>query len=306
MPRTTTALLALLPLLVAAAPVTQNEGALRAALEGTRVKVLIDLPGTTKGVDLYPERDPQVDFRQYGNKLKNNGIAISAGTEATITLIKLKGEHIEFQLDGGGYGTAGDETASRRYIARPSETQREKDLEEEIRDESDRDRKRRLERELRDLKDRRERDYQRDVRDEADRYERTVERIGRARLIGGSRFNVRYDRDVPAAARTAEGLAVALADFVEFPGEVASQVQFVKQPDSKLPPNSETGAPTPLPIFKGMSRADVEAVFGYPTRCAESAEGRLTALVCHYGLGEATAEVTFVNDATVGYVITSQ
>lgn len=306
MSRPTMLLLALVTVLVAAAPAPQNEGSLRAALEGTRVTVLIDMPGTSKGIEVYPERPTQIDYRKYGDKIKDNGIAIRAGSEATITLIKVKGKHIEFQLDGGGYGTSGDVTPSRQHISRPSETQREKDLKDEIRDETDSARKRRLERELRDLKDRRERDYQRDVRDAADSYERAVERVSRARLIGGSRFNVRFDRDVPADAVTTKGLAAALAQVVEFPGAVASQVQFTDAPGA-LAPAADDAVPAPLlPITKGMSRAEVDAVFGYATHCTESSEGRLTALVCSYVLDEATAEVTYVNDATVAYVIASQ
>ena len=282
----------------------QNEAALRAVLEGAQVVVELDMPATKDGVDLYPERDPKIDFRKYGDRIKKYGVAIEADSSATITLVKVKGKHIEFQLDGGGYGTSGDETPTREYISRPDKTQREKDLEQEIRDETDSERKRRLQRDLDDLRRRRERDYQDDVRAAQDRYDRAMERVREMRPRAGSRFNIRFDRDVPASVKTAAGLKAALAGFVRFAGDVKSAVEYADP--AILTPSSDAPTLSLLPVRKGMTRVQVEAVFGPPASCEQQPEGRLTALVCRYELDEASLEATFVNGALVGYVITSR
>src|SRR5215210_3107327 len=48
-----------------------------------------------------------------------------------ITRIKLKDKLIEFQLGGGGYGTAGDDTDTSAYVASVPKSIREKTLERE-------------------------------------------------------------------------------------------------------------------------------------------------------------------------------
>lgn len=40
----------------------QSEQQLRQAFEGKYVVVRMDMPATHRGVDLYPDRDPSVDF----------------------------------------------------------------------------------------------------------------------------------------------------------------------------------------------------------------------------------------------------
>lgn len=306
-----TMVLPLVSLLAVAAPAPQDEAALRTALEGTEVTVLVDMPGTHSGIDLYPEHNPKLDRGETEDRIRDNGVAIRRGSKATITLIKVKDEHIEFQLDGGGYGVFGDSTATRQYVSKADETQRELDLKEEIRDEDDFLRKQRLERELRDLQDRRERDYQRDRRAAEDRYRRDLETEQRNRLRGGSRFNIRYDRDVSPNVLTPEGIAAALDGFVDFGTEVDSEVTYTGTRDAGRTDTRAGGGGRDtgrqlLPVAKGMSRADVERVFGEAASCTQSEEGRLQTLVCGYELDGATAEVTFVNDATVSFLIVSR
>jgi hypothetical protein len=93
---------------VAAAPLNaQSEGALREYFG----------PSTTLG---------------YAKRLKEHGTAIRAGEPALVTKIKVKSKHIEFQLDGGGYGTMGDETSSNVSTQAAPQTRREKNLEAEL------------------------------------------------------------------------------------------------------------------------------------------------------------------------------
>ena len=68
-----------------------------------------------------------------------------------VTLVKVKKDLIEFQLAGGGFGTFGDDTSTSVSIPDARKTEREKDLEKRIDDESDRNRRRSLQRELDNL-----------------------------------------------------------------------------------------------------------------------------------------------------------
>lgn len=86
----------------------QDEAHLRQALEGQRVTLAIDMPASTDGVDIYPGTSRPVDFQKYGGRLKKYGAAIKSGESALITRVKVRGDHIEIQLDGGGYGSFGD------------------------------------------------------------------------------------------------------------------------------------------------------------------------------------------------------
>jgi hypothetical protein len=63
----------------------QDETALKQAFEGKRVILKIDMPATSKGVDVWPERDLPVEFSDVANRLKSNGIAIRTGEAQMIT-----------------------------------------------------------------------------------------------------------------------------------------------------------------------------------------------------------------------------
>src|SRR5205823_6776144 len=121
----------------------------------------IDMPGTSDGVDVRGDASRAIDFQEYGNRLKTYGTAIRAGDSATVTLLKVKKDLIEFQLSGGGFGTFGDDASSYVYMPKIEKSSREKELERLIKDENDSYRRRCLENELDDLRDRRERENRR-------------------------------------------------------------------------------------------------------------------------------------------------
>lgn len=86
----------------------QDEMALRRAFEGSTVTLRIDMPGTSDGVTVSPGSPLPLDVQAYRGAIQSYGIAIRAGARAMVTRIKVKKSLIEFQLDGGGYGTFGD------------------------------------------------------------------------------------------------------------------------------------------------------------------------------------------------------
>lgn len=194
----------------------QTEADLKRYFEGRRVEVKIDLPATKDGVNIHPENDRPLDFGQYGDALKTFGVSVREGDRIMITKIKVKDKHIEFQLGGGGYGTLGDETSSTVYVPSADKTRREKNIERELKNETDERRRRRLRDELNDLRNDRRREDARNQAEAAEAEEMAKLRIQDKRLQGGSRFNIRFNRKLTAADLTPEMIMDALADYVYF------------------------------------------------------------------------------------------
>jgi hypothetical protein len=195
----------------------QTENDLKRYFEGKRVEVKIDMPATKDGINIYPERERQIDYGKYSQSLKTYGTSLMEGDRIMITKIKVKDKHIEFQLGGGGYGTFGDETGS-VYVPTATKTRREKHLEKQLKDETDDRLRRRIRRELDDLREERRRE------DDANRAAATVAeeikkvRIQENRLQSGSRFNIRFDRKVNAGDLTPDVIMDALAEYLYFSG----------------------------------------------------------------------------------------
>src|ERR1700684_1114721 len=123
--------------------------------QGKQVQLKIDMPGTQQGVDLRFDRGTPMDWKQYSSRLKKFGVAIPKDGRSTITTISVKKDMIEFQLDGGGFGTFGDDTNT-TVTAKPVEKSNyEKQLEQDIANTDDPDRKRDLQRDLDRERDRR-------------------------------------------------------------------------------------------------------------------------------------------------------
>ncbi len=286
-------------ILTLAAPVAaQGEDALRRTLEGKRVTVKIDMPGTAEGVDVAADSRQPIDYRDHGDRLKRYGTSIPAGASSTVTLVKVKKDLIEFQLSGGGFGTFADDTSTSVNMPLKEKTSREKDLEKRIKDETDSRRKRKLEDELDDLRDRRDRENRRIDVERVVAEERKKERIAAQRLRGGSRFNLRYEKAVPSGIRPEEVMA-ALAEYVDFSGG-----SFVPA-ETAIRPAVESPGEQPLPR-KGMTRADAERAFGRPSDASDRREGSLAVTTLTFDAGDRRITAEFVEDVLVRYTIASR
>lgn len=244
----------------------QTEDILRRSFEGKQVRIRMDMPGSEQGVDVYPGTSQKVNYPEHASRLKRFGTAIRSGDIAMITKIRLKGDHLEVHLDGGGYGTAGDETSSDVYVPTLEKTEREKNLEKELDKTTDPAVKKRLREELDALRKDRERQQAR-IRAEAAQAEAMKESVIRQkRLEGGSRFNLRYRDRVPVDELRPEAVMSALADFVDFGGRIADQ----------RPPT--TGSD----VVRGLSIDQVEALLGRPESVTTRREGTLSVTTAVY------------------------
>lgn len=187
------------------------------SLEGRYVTVDLDMPATEKGVDLRFDKSDPFNSQEHFRRIRDCDIAIPRGERAQISRVHVKGDHIEFQLDGGGFDWITDATT--RTFTPESKSNREKDLDREIKDETDRDRKRRLEDERDDLRRRRERHDERERREVEDynveAHRRDLERAVRS----GSRFNLRFKKRIPPEAMSPEGVLRFLEPWVQMDDE---------------------------------------------------------------------------------------
>jgi hypothetical protein len=288
---------------LAAPAAAQNEDTLRIFFEGRRVTVKIDMPGTSDGIDVRLDATRAIDYKRYGDRLKSCGIAIRAGESAVVTLVKVKKDLIEFQLGGGGFGTFGDDTSTSVYIRGIEKSNREKELEKRVKEESDSRRRRQLEDELDDLRTRRERENRRIDAERARAEERKKERIAEERLRGGSRFNLRYADAVPSGLRP-DDLMAALADYVDFSNGGPAEYVDTK-PAAEAPAYKPAG--DGALARKGMTRADAERAFGKPVIDAvDRREGSVLVTTLVFVSGDQKITADFVEDVLVRYTITSR
>jgi len=220
-----------------------------------------------------------------------------------VTKVKVKSKHIEFQLDGGGYGTMGDETSTSVPVSSAPKTKREQNLEGEIDRESDPAKKRELKEELDDLRSEREREDARNQAAVAEAGEHRSQNIRQRRLEGGSRFNVRYRERLPDTVLTPDGLKSALAEYVVF-GSANPRSGLAAGPAAPLAPASTPAAASGLPR-KGMLIREADGLLGAPKNIEERPEGRLKVVTRTYTTQEGQIIAEFVEGVLFRYSATS-
>jgi hypothetical protein len=272
----------------------QSEVALKEYFEGRTVSPRLALPGTEHGVDIYPGSSRPLDYPRYADRLKDFGTAIKAGEPVTVTKIKVKSRHIEFQLGGGGYGTFGDETSSKVATGATPKTKREKNLEAELKREGDPAKRRAIREELDELKAAREREDARNRSVVAEAEEHRKQNIRQRRMEGGSRFNLRYADRVPSEALTPDAIMSALAQYVDF-----TQLRA---------PEASASAPQRLrgSVRKGMLLQEADAIFGAPLASSERKEGNLKVLKREYSGPDGRVTGEFVEGVLIRYTVSSE
>ncbi len=308
---------ALSAVLAIAGPVAaQNQAALEKAFEGREVMVLMDMPASHQGVDLYLQREPEMEFGEYARRVKAYGVALRKEDRVMITTIKVNKKNIEIHLGGGGYGTWGDDSGyvSPTYVGK---SKREQDLEKERRNTTDPDRRRAIDRELGYLRDEREREERANKR-EAEALTAIKQReISMKRLDGGSRFNIWYaDKRLEKWAPTPEELMFSLAKYIDFGGGNGDGIPGVSRgtPGQRLAPDTGRGGAgrerdvemASTSLRRGLSVDDVHDLLGTPTKRRSAKQGDLDSVVETWETRDSITEVTFVGGVVVRFTSSSK
>lgn len=273
----------------------QSEAHLREHFEGRRVTVKIEMPATKDGLNIYPGSTPALRYDRLASELKRHGAALRPGDSTLVTKVKVKRDLIEFHLGGGGFGTAFDDSGTSVYVPVPSKSNREKDLEGDIKREKDPQKKKAMQRELDDLRRERER-IEAQVRVLSEQAEEIKkERVRRQALEGGSRFNLRYPGGVPPSALTPEAVAAALVAFVDFEADTPAAL-----------PAQSSRRGNAAQLRKGMSWQQVVELLGEPASNAEQQEGRYAVLTAAFENDETRVETEFVEGVLVAFRISSR
>jgi hypothetical protein len=280
---------------------------LESYLNGKQVQLKIDMPGTQKGVDLRFDQGSPMNWKEYSSRVKQFGAAIRKGDRATVTTIVVKKDMIEFQLDGGGFGTFGDDTNTTVAAKTVEKSDYEKQLETDIANTDDEDRKRSLQRDLDRERARRERQNADNQRAAQVASQIKAQQVSGSRMNGGSRFNLRWKGSIPANELTPEAVMKLLADYLQS-GDVqpvSSQAQNGAT-DAPSGGNASGGSPT-AQLKRGMQISDVSALLGQGRVLSEttSADG-LKTQVLEYLPGDRRVEVTYVDGLVIKFSISSR
>ncbi len=281
----------------------QNAASLSQFFEGKQVVVQLDMPASQSGVDIYPQRATPIDLGSYQSRLKQYGTSLHNGDSVMITKIKVKGKSIEFQLGGGGYGTFWDDTDTSAHYTAADKSQREKDLENQLKSETDPNKRDQIKRELDRLRrDRERRDDQNQARAQQTA-EMKKERVDSKRLQGGSRFNLIYVGKVPGDL-TPEDVMAALGQYVVFPPQAFAVAQTAASHAQVLPVAVAPDSSNPTSqLKKGMSEEQVQALMGSPVTRSEKVQDGMKMSSSTYRHDDATVEADFVNGVLVKYAV---
>jgi hypothetical protein len=279
----------------------QSEAQLRQYFEGMTVLVKIDMPATSDGVEVRPVAAMPVNFRDLANNIKQYGIGVHQGDRVMVTKVLVKGDHIEVQLGGGGFGTIGDRLRTMPAAPLPiyqSKTREEKHLEDQLKWASGSERRR-----IHDRLDEIRRDQRRDTALNAvvnAQVRQQQEANVRAQAAqSGSRFNIRYRDGFPADATSPDSIMQTLAKYVEFPDAA------VTDGGGARPTSTASAAGAGSAIRKGMTVAQVEQLLGPAENVGRQSDGGLEVAAREYSTDSGQRISTkFVAGVLVDFTIT--
>jgi hypothetical protein len=276
---------------------------------GKMVVAKIDMPGTEKGIDLSFSKPAPMDWKEYSSRLTTFGVAIHKGDTARITRIVLKSDHIEFHLDGGGFGAFGDDTNTTVTATSVPKSQREKDLEKQVADAKDPRQKRDLQEDLDRERSRRERQDAENRNAAMIASHMKAQQVAEKRLRGGSRFNLRWKDSIPSDDRNPEIVMKLLADYVDFDashGSVPAPIAAAPPPPEQAPA-VDGGASGLGQLKRGMKIEDVFALLGQGKQISQSVSNEgLRTQVIEFRTADNVVDVTLVENVVVRYSVNSR
>jgi hypothetical protein len=275
---------------------------------GKEVLVKIDMPGTQKGIDLRFNKPEPMNWKEYSSRIKEFGTAIRNGDNARVTSMVVKKDMIEFQLDGGGFGTFGDDSNTRVAAKVIDKSDYEKSLERQIANTDDFWQKSQLQRELDRERARRERQNSANQEAAAVASQIKALQVMDKRQQGGSRFNLRWQGSIPPDQLTPDAVMARLSQYIDFSNAEPGGPASVPGQAGLRPVSSDGPAvPPAAELERGMSLNDVAALLGQGKLLSQSVgDNGLKTEVYEYHSGDRKAEVTFVEGTVVKFLITSR
>lgn len=286
--------LTLLATLAGAGEREDKEKVLRQFFEGRSVTVYLDMPATSKGIDVYVGKPEPIEFGKVSERTGGNGVAIREGQNVRITRINLKGDLIEVQLDGGGFNWIWDSSGSvSSYTPKSSY---EEDLEKDVKRETDPKRKRELQRDLDRERSRRNREEtaNREIAEAANEIRREKDR--QRALDGGSRFNIRFVKKVPPQGAMPDAVMEVLSPWVDFSALPGGAAYAKNRPVPQRPLEDQDSG-----IRAGLSRSQVASILGPAEKEESKTDGDLHKAVAVFRDGGHRLELTFVNGILVQF-----
>jgi hypothetical protein len=283
---------------------SQDAAAIQNYFNGKQVVLKIDLPGSQKGVDLRFNKPNPMDWKEYGSRVKQFGVAIHQGDTARVTSVVVKKDMIEFQLDGGGFGTFGDDSNT-TVTAKPlDKSDYEKDLEKQIANTDDDDKRRALQRDLDRERARRERQDAINKQQAEIASQQKAQVVAQSRVTGGSRFNLRWSGSIPADQLTPQAVMQRLSEYLSF--NAAPPAAGAVASDSSVATGA-TNVPATAKLQRGMKIEEVTTLFGPGKVLSESVgDAGLKTQVVEYTTTDRRVEVTYVDGLVVRYSISSK
>jgi len=280
------------------APALCQSPSLEQFFKGKEVMVKLDMPGTQRGVDLKFSDASPMNWKEYSSRLKSSGVAIHKGDVSRITNFVVKKDMIELQLDGGGFGTFGDDSSTTVSPTYEGKTDYERDLERQINVTNDPEQRRKLQRDLDRTRSNRENRNAANASEAQIASQMKAQQVADKRLRGGSRFNLRWQGTIPSDLRNPEAVMALMADYLSFdgPGQGAS-----------MPPETAQKTDSPAAqLHRGMSIDEVANLLGQGKLLSESvSEDGMKTQVYQYVGGGMTTRVTCVDGVVVKYSMTS-
>jgi hypothetical protein len=268
---------------------------------GKEVVLKIDMPGTQQGVDLRYNKDVPMNWKEYSNRLKSNGVAIPKGATARVTAVVVKDDRIEFQLDGGGFGTFLDDSSTTVAAKSVDKSDYEKQLEQQIVNTTDEDTRRQLQRDLDRERARRERQQANNQAAAQVASQIKAQQVADKRMQGGSRFNLRWSGKIPPDQKTPDGVMKLLADYVSFDG-----LQTAAAAPAAVNPPGGDAVPATAQLKRGMKMGEVTNLFGQGKQISESVSNDgLKTQTFQYTSADRRVEVIYVEGLVVRYSISS-
>jgi hypothetical protein len=227
-----------------------------------------------------------------------------------VTKVVVKKDMIEFQPDGGGFGTAGDDTSTTVEAKKIEPSDYEQQLEKEISDTTEKDKKRDLQRGLdRELtrreKQNAENQYAAQVASQI-----KAQKLQGGRMTGGSRLNLRWKWSIPSEELNPESILNLLGEYVDFGGLDAVEIRGRARPPQGAAPaepapggNVASGSPT-AQLKRGMRMSKVNSLPGEGKQLSESTapKGVKTQAV-EYLSANRQVEVTYADGPVVRFSI---